>query len=73
MATQTASAKHLDRVLEKVGGATALAAACGLTDGAVRYWVKHGRVTSAPAARFLEYYMQDEHGYTVKWQALHGK
>ena len=73
MSKKKASAKHLDKVLERVGGRTALAAACGLTDAAVYYWIKQGRVTSPPAARFLEYYMQDKHDYKVKAKALHGE
>jgi hypothetical protein len=69
----TKTSKTLDRVLKEVGGITPLAAACGLTDGAVRYWVRQGRVTNPAAARFLELYMLDNHKLTVTWRELHGK
>jgi DNA-binding transcriptional regulator YdaS (Cro superfamily) len=67
------SAEYLDQVLEIVGGATALAAACGLTEGAVRYWIEHGRVASPTAARFLEHHMMAEHEHAVAWSDLFGE
>ena len=69
----TKTSETLDRVLKEVGGITPLAAACGLTDGAVRYWVRQGRVTNPTAARFLEYYMYDIYNMRITWSELHGK
>ena len=43
----------LESVIEQAGGTTALAAELGMTEGAVRYWIKVGRVPSGAAARLI--------------------
>ena len=42
----------LKALIEEVGGATQLAAVCGVTEGAVRHWQREGRVSNL-AARLL--------------------
>jgi hypothetical protein len=44
----------LDTIIAKAGGVTSLAAALGMTEGAVRYWKKRGGVPKQ-AARLLAY------------------
>jgi transcriptional regulator with XRE-family HTH domain len=43
----------LDTVLKKAGGPTPLAAELGMTEGAVRYWLRIGRVPSLSVARLI--------------------
>ena len=43
----------LDTVLKEAGGPTALAAELGMTEGAVRYWVRIGRVPGVAVARLI--------------------
>ncbi len=57
----------LDSVLKDAGGATALAAELGMTEGAVRYWVRIGRVPSVAVARLIAM------NYNVSANALMGK
>jgi len=50
----TAPNEALEAIIAKTGGVTSLAAALGLTEGAVRYWRKNGRVPRQ-AARLLAF------------------
>ena len=50
---RTRAAVALDAVLKEAGGPTALAAELDMTEGAVRYWVKTGRVPSPAVARLI--------------------
>lgn len=47
------SAKLLARVIREAGGVTALAHYCGVSESSIRYWVRRGHVTSAPAAKLI--------------------
>ncbi len=50
----TAPDVALEKIIAKTGGITSLAAAVGLTEGAVRYWRKNGRVPKQ-AARIVAF------------------
>ena len=47
------SARLLDRVIRDMGGVTALAHYCGVSESSIRYWQKPGYGPSAPAAKLI--------------------
>jgi transcriptional regulator with XRE-family HTH domain len=61
------SAVLLDAVLKEAGSTTALAAELGMTEGAVRYWIRIGRVPSVAVARLIAL------NYEVSAEGLMGK
>lgn len=46
---KVASDEALEIIIDRVGGVTSLAAAVGLTEGAVRYWQRNGKVPKQSA------------------------
>ena len=61
----------LDIIIKKAGGVTSLAAALGLTEGAIRYWQKKGAVPRG-AARLVSFEVRDRFGIEVDAEVLSG-
>jgi hypothetical protein len=65
-------AEALDIIIKKAGGITPLAAALGLTEGAVRYWQQKGALPRQ-AARLVAWEVRDQFGIEVDAEVLSGR
>lgn len=62
----------LERVIQKAGGITSLAATLGMTEGGVRYWQRRGAVPPK-AAKLLAYEAAAKLGMEVSAEELSGE